>query len=221
MAQAILIIGDSGQGKSTSLRNLNPKETYIFNVNNKPLPFKNGRTDYSLANKNIHHTDNVLEIINIIKVIKEKRTDIKNIVIDDMNYLMQNEFIRRSKEKGYEKFTEIGTNFANLIHELRLLPEHIFPICIMHPEVNTDTFGNKTYKAKTVGKLVDQYLNIEGMFSIVLYCKASKDENQKLQYNFITQSDGTTSAKSPMGMLNETEPNDMEIIINKIKEYYK
>lgn len=221
MAQEILIIGDSGQGKSTSLRNLKPSETYIINVINKPLPFKGGRTDYSATNKNIVSTDSSATILQVLATIKDKRSDIKNIVIDDMNYLMQNEYIRRASEKGYDKYTEIGTNFAKIVHALKTLPDDKFAICMMHPEISSDTFGNKTYKAKTIGKLVDQYLNIEGMFSIVLYAKASKDQAGKLEYNFVTQSDGTTSAKSPMGMLDEVEPNDLQQIINKINEYYK
>ena len=226
MAQEILIIGESGQGKSTSLRNLNPKETFIVNVAKKPLPFKGWKSNYIQFNKdnpngNVAYTDNIPSIIKTIEHIKNNMPHIKTVVIDDANYLMQNEFIRRGSETGYGKFTDIGIAFAKVFQALKSLNEDTYVIMMMHPEVDTDAFGNKKLKAKTVGKLVDNYLTIEGMFSIVLYTKVIKNDKGVLNYHFITQSDGNTTAKSPMGMLETLEPNDLSVIFNKIEEYNK
>ena len=224
MAQEILIIGDSGQGKSTSLRNLNPKETFIINVAKKPLPFKGWKSNYTQFSKenpngNVAYTDNMPTVIKAIEHIRTNLPHIKTVVIDDANYLMQNEYIRRSSETGFAKFTDIGVGFAKVFQALKSLNEDTFVVMMMHPEVTTDTFGNKGYKAKAIGKLVDNYLTIEGMFSIVLYTKVIKDDKGVLSYHFVTQSDGNTTAKSPMGMLDTLEPNDLSVIFNKIEEY--
>ena len=226
MAQEILIIGESGQGKSTSLRNLNPKETFIVNVAKKPLPFKGWKSNYTHFTKenpngNVAYTDNIPSIIKVIEHIKTNMPHIKTVVIDDANYLMQNEFIRRGNETGYGKFTDIGIAFAKVVQALKTLNEDTYVIMMMHPEIDTDTFGNKRLKAKTVGKLVDNYLTIEGMFSIVLYTKVIKSDKGVLNYYFVTQSDGNTTAKSPMGMLDTLEPNDLSVIFTKIEDYNK
>jgi AAA domain len=224
MAQEILIIGESGQGKSTSLRNLDPKTTFIINVAKKPLPFRGWKSNYTTFNKenpegNIAYTDSMPLVIKTIEHIKASLPHIRTVVIDDANYLMQNEYIRRGSETGFAKFTDIGVGFAKVFQSLKGLPDDMYVIMMMHPEVTTDTFGNKGYKAKAIGKLVDNYLTIEGMFSIVLYTKVLKDDKGVLSYHFVTQSDGTTTGKSPMGMLNPLEPNDLSVIFKKVEEY--
>jgi len=226
LAQEILVIGPSGTGKSTSLEGLDPKETVIINPTKKALPFKGFRSNYVEATKenqqgNFYNVDTPALVIAALEHVSNKIPHIKNVVLDDANYIMAFEFIARAKEVGYAKFTDIGVNFSNIIKTGRNLRGDINFIVMMHPEVDTDAFGNKVVKAKTVGKLVDQYLNIEGMFSIVLYTKA-KQGKDGIEYVFVTQNDGTNTGKSPKGMFNRLEiPNDMNYVIKQIQEYNK
>lgn len=226
MAQEILVLGQSGTGKSTSLEGLDPKETVIINPTKKALPFKGFRTQYTEATKenqqgNIYNVDTAPLVIAALEHISSKMPHIKNVILDDANYIMAFEFIAKAKETGYGKFTDIGVNFSNIIKAGRNLRGDINFIVMMHPEVDTDAFGNKIVKAKTVGKLVDQYLNIEGMFSIVLYTKV-KQGKDGMEYVFVTQNDGSNTGKSPKGMFPKLEiPNDMNYVIKQIQEYNK
>jgi hypothetical protein len=224
MAQEILIIGQSGTGKSTSLTELDSSETAIINPAKKALPFRGFKSKYKEWNKenpngNLFNVDNAAQIIQVLDYINTKRLEIKNVIIDDANYIMAFEYIKRAKETGFQKFTDIGVNYSNIITKGCGLRDDINFIVMMHPEVDTDALGNKIIKAKSVGKLVDQYLNIEGMFSIVLYTKVVKHE-KGLDYVFITQNDGSNTGKSPKGMFDTLEiPNDLNLVLKKIQEY--
>lgn len=224
MAQEILIIGQSGTGKSTSLTNLDSESTAIINPAKKALPFKGFKSKYKEWSKenptgNLFNVDNAAQIIQVLDYINTKRPEIKNVIIDDANYIMAFEYIKRAKETGFQKFTDIGVNYSNIITKGCGMREDINFIVMMHPEVDTDALGNKIIKAKSVGKLVDQYLNIEGMFSIVLYTKVIKHE-KGLDYVFITQNDGSNTGKSPKGMFETLEiQNDLSFVIKKIEEY--
>jgi hypothetical protein len=167
----------------------------------------------------LFNVDNAAQIIQVLDYIDTKRPEIRNVIIDDANYIMAFEYIKRAKETGFQKFTDIGVNYSNIITKGCGLRENINFIVMMHPEVDTDALGNKIIKAKSVGKLVDQYLNIEGMFSIVLYTKVIKLE-KGLDYVFITQNDGSNTGKSPRGMFDTLEiKNDLSFVIKKIEEY--
>lgn len=226
MAQEILIIGQSGTGKSTSLTNLDSTVTAIINPAKKALPFKGFKSKYKEWNKdnptgNLFNVDNAAQIIQVLDYINTKRPEIKNVIIDDANYIMAFEYIKRAKESGFQKFTDIGVNYSNIITKGCSMRDDINFIVMMHPEVDTDALGNKIIKAKSVGKLVDQYLNIEGMFSIVLYTKVVKQE-KGLDFVFVTQNDGSNTGKSPRGMFDTLEiQNDLSFVINKIEEYNK
>lgn len=224
MAQEILIIGQSGTGKSTSLTNLDSTSTAIINPARKALPFKGFKSKYKEWSKdnptgNLFNVDNAAQIIQVLDYINTKRPEIKNVIVDDANYIMAFEYIKRAKETGFQKFTDIGVNYSNIITKGCSMRDDINFIVMMHPEVDTDALGNKIIKAKSVGKLVDQYLNIEGMFSIVLYTKVLKHE-KGLDYVFITQNDGSNTGKSPKGMFETLEiQNDLSFVIKKIEEY--
>lgn len=224
MAQEILIIGQSGTGKSTSLTNLDSTSTAIINPAKKALPFKGFKSKYKEWSKdnptgNLFNVDNAAQIIQVLDYINTKRPEIKNVIVDDANYIMAFEYIKRAKETGFQKFTDIGVNYSNIITKGCSMRDDINFIVMMHPEVDTDALGNKIIKAKSVGKLVDQYLNIEGMFSIVLYTKVLKHE-KGLDYVFITQNDGSNTGKSPKGMFETLEiQNDLSFVIKKIEEY--
>jgi len=225
MGQEILIIGQSGTGKSTALEELNPQETVITNPAKKALPFKGYKQNYvewtkDNTNGNLFNIDKAVDVLGALDYVNTQMPHIRNFVLDDANYIMAFEFMARAKEAGYGKYTDIGTNFSNIIIKGKSLRPNLNFIMMMHPEVDTDTFGNKIIKAKTIGKLVDQYLNIEGMFSVVLYSKANKNKDGNMEYVFVTQNDGTNTGKSPRGMFDKLEiPNNLSYVLKKIEEY--
>ena len=202
MGIPVFILGRSGTGKSTSLRNFKSDEILHINVMSKPLPFR-GR----FAEK--YDGDNYVEIVKAMN-----STEKKTIVIDDAQYLMANEFMRRSSEKGYDKFTEIGFNFWNLIEGVNSgLPYDTIVYFLMHTDADVD--GNE--KAKTIGKLLDEKITIEGMTSIVLKT-AVKDG----VYTFTTQNNGHDTVKSPLGMFKTFEiENDLKAVDERIREYWE
>ena len=179
MGLPVLILGYSGSGKSSSMRNFKPDELALVNVNGKYLPFKGGF-------KETICTDNYEKIKDFCRKAKSK-----TIVIDDSQYIMLNEFMRRATEKGFDKFSEIAQNFWRLIRSIEDLPNDVIVYLFQHIENGEDG----RIKAKTVGKLLDEKVNIEGMFSIVLQTLVQDNE-----YFFTTQSNGNDCCKSPMDM---------------------
>lgn len=200
MGIPVLILGESGSGKSTSLRNFNPSEVGIFNVAGKPLPFRKKlpKVDYATYKT-------------IYKGLS--RPKLKTYVIDDSQYLMAFEEFDRAKETGYTKFTEMALNFSGLVRWcITDLPPDVI-IYFLHHVETTET---GKIKAKTVGKMIDSKLTLEGLFSIVLLCQTTGDGHQ-----FITQSDGYTTAKSPMDMFPPTMDNDLKLVDTTIRDYWE
>lgn len=202
MGNSVFILGRSGTGKSASLRNFKSNEILHINVMSKPLPFK-GRFAET------YNGDNYTEIAKAIN-----KTKCKSIVIDDAQYLMANEFMRRSSEMGYQKFTDIANNFWTLINSINNdLPFDVIVYFLMH----TDMDDNGNEKAKTIGKLLDEKICIEGMSSIVLKT-AVKDG----VYSFLTQNNGHDTVKSPLGMFKTFEiDNDLKAVDTAIREYWE
>lgn len=202
MGIPIMVLGHSGTGKSTSLRNFKSGEILHINVMSKPLPFK-GRFAET------YNGDDYGEIAKAIN-----KTKCKSIVIDDAQYLMANEFMRRSFEKGYDKFTEIGYNFWTLVNSVTAdLPYDVIVYFLMH----TDQDDNGNEKAKTIGKLLDEKICVEGMTSVVLKT-AVKDGT----YSFLTQNNGHDTVKSPLGMFKTYEiDNDLKAVDTAIRSYWE
>lgn len=199
MGIPVLILGASGSGKSASLRNFNPDQIGVLNVASKPLPFRKRLPVINGANYATIH--------------KALSAPTRNAyVIDDSQYLMANEFFDRAREKGYDKFTDIGLNFRNLI---QFVIDQTPPDTIVYFLHHTEQRDDGTLKAKTIGKMLDEKLTVEGLFSIVLLCKASKDK-----HCFITQSEGFSTAKTPMEMFPEEIDNDLAAVDATIREYY-
>jgi len=213
MSNAILIIGESGTGKSTSIRNLNPKETYIINVLDKPLPFRGYKTKYiQKQGGNYGVTDNPDKIVTILDGISKTRLDIKNIVIDDFQYIMSNEYMRRAKEIGFQKFTDIGLGAFKIVEKANQVREDINVFVLAHSEINK----NGISKLKTIGEMTDKTIVMEGRFTVVLHTLVEDS-----QYKFMTQHNGIYLSKSPMGMFESlTIDNDLEFVSRKIHEYY-
>lgn len=199
MGIPVLILGESGSGKSASMRNLDPEKTRVFNVASKPLPFRGSLRTLNGA---------------IYPSIKEglSRATVNTYVIDDSQYLMANEFFDRAMEKGYDKFTEIGLHFRDLLEfVIRDTPKD----CIVYFLHHVEPDANGRLKAKTIGRMLDEKLTVEGLFSIVLLCQSTKDK-----HCFITQSQGVSSAKSPMDMFPGEIDNDLALVDATIRDYY-
>jgi hypothetical protein len=195
----VLILGESGSGKSASLRNFSPDEVGIFNVASKPLPFK----------KKLNKVDNASYAL-IEKVLSDAK--LKRYVIDDGQYLMSFELFNRAKEVGYGKFVDIAVNFKNMIDTIvRKTPADCIVYILMHTEKS-----ELGIKAKTIGKMLDSNITLEGLFSIVLRTKV---ENGK--YSFTTQTDGFDTVKSPMGLFDTKEiDNDLAMVDTAIRSYW-
>ncbi len=200
MGIPVLVLGESGSGKSASLRNFEPDEIGIFNVASKPLPFRKKLLKVDKANYGT-----------ILKAL-EKPTK-KTYAIDDSQYLMCFEEFARAKETGYQKFTDMALNFYNLVH---FIIEATPPDVVVYFLHHTETSDMGKTKAKTVGKMLDSKLTLEGLFSIVLLCKTDGT-----RHYFETQSDGYTTAKSPMEMFEREIDNDLKMVDNTIREYFE
>jgi hypothetical protein len=225
MGQGILVIAESGSGKSTSIETLDPKETFIINVANKPLPFKGWRKKYTIWSKenptgNMYDKSSVANIEACIKYVNEKRPEIKNIIVDDFQYMSSFEFFDRADEKGYEKFTQIGAGIARISRMPKDLREDLTVFFLTHAEEGTDMEGKKKYKAKTIGKMVDEKLTLEGLFSIVLFGRVKKNKEGEIRYVFETSNNGENTCKSPRGMFNSFEiPNDLAAVRKAIIDF--
>lgn len=200
MGIPVLILGESGSGKSASLRNFTPDQVGIFNVGGKPLPFRSKLKSVS--------TDNYATIMNGLKAMKSPSA-----VIDDAQYLMANEFMRRCKEIGYQKFTDMATSYWQLVQTVvKDLPADRIVYFLSH--IERDQNGNE--KCKTIGKMLDEKITVEGMFTVVL-----KTHVQDGRYTFVTQTNGMDTVKSPMGMFDQLEiDNDLSMVDKTIREYY-
>ena len=195
-----MILGESGTGKSASLRNFQPDEIGVINVCGKPLPFRSQIKTFN--------SDNYMQIEKALKA-NEKRSA----VIDDCQYLMANEFMRNAKVTGYQKFTDIAKNFWDLVQMvIRELPEDIIVYFLGH--IDRDQNGNE--KFKTIGKMLDEKITVEGMFTVVL-----KTSVQDGRYLFSTRNSGADTVKSPIGMFDEPYiDNDLKMVDTAIREYY-
>jgi hypothetical protein len=199
MGIPVLIIGESGSGKSAAMRNFEPGEIGIFNVASKPLPFRK-----ALPQKDGARYDHIYAGL--------KAPKLKTYVIDDSQYLMAFNMFDRAKETGYNKFTETALDFYNLIQfVINRTPDDLIVYFLHHAEKTDDG----RIKAKTSGKMLDNQLTVEGLFSIVLLCVTDGQTHK-----FITQYDGFTTAKSPMEMFDREIENDLKAVDTAIREYW-
>lgn len=219
MSQKVMIMGESGSGKSTSMRNLNPAETIIINVIGKELPFQGWKSKFNKENKNIINLWSSEKIQEVLRAINDRMPEKKIIVVDDTQYIMSYEFMQRVKEKGYEKFAELGKNMFEIYKLAGELRDDIIVFFMSHTE-DIQANGYLKTKVKTIGKMLDDKITLEGLFSIVLQTVARRNFSKEMEYLFITQSDGTTTVKSPMGMFESSEiPNDLQIVIDSMRKY--
>ena len=200
MGIPVMIMGPSGSGKSSSLRNFEPTEIGIFNVAGKPLPF---RKKLLTINNATYETIQA----------SLAKGNLKTYIIDDSQYLMAFESFRRAKEVGYGKNIDLASNFKNLIQfVIQNTSDDTIVYFLHHTEVSDDG----RIKAKTLGKMLDNQLTVEGLFSIVLLCQ--RDDTG---YHFVTNSDGMTTAKSPLDMFEGVIDNDLKMVDKTIREYWE
>ena len=199
MAVLVMIYGQSGTGKSTSLRNFTNDEVAVINVSGKPLPFRSKLTTYD--------TDNYAKISSALGKIERK-----SIVIDDATYLMVNEFMRTAKVAGYQKYTDMAVNFNSLVAQASQLANDKIVYFLGHSALKED--GTEHFK--TIGKMLDNYVTVEGKFTIVL-----KTVVQDGKYYFSTHNSGQDTVKSPLGMFEDNYvDNDLKAVDTIIREYY-
>lgn len=200
MGIPVLILGHSGSGKSASLRNFGSEEVGVFNVASKPLPFRN-KFKFVVNGSNYASIETSL-----------KKNSLKTYVIDDAQYLMAFELLAKANEMGYKKYTDAALNFYLLV---QTIIQNTTPDTICYLLMHTEMGDDGRIKAKTSGKMLDNQLTLEGLFSIVLMTEADKDS-----YKFITQGDGLSTAKSPMDMFGHDIDNDLKFVDTTIREYY-
>ncbi len=210
MSIATIVLGESGTGKTTSLRNLDPTRTLLVQAVKKPLPFKakGWRIRETLKSEgNVIQTDDATLIEKLIRTSPHEI-----VVVDDFQYVMANEYMRRTDEKGYDKFVDIGKNAWNVLRAASDVAAHRRVYILAHTE--TDTFGRT--KIKTIGKMLDEKITLEGMVTIVL-----RTQVRDSHYLFATQNNGSDTTKSPMGMFAEQYiDNDLAAVDAAICNYY-
>lgn len=226
MAELVAIVGESGSGKTSSIRNLNPEETFIISTTGKRPGVKGAKKKYidftvseGKINGNFFTTANVENIKKVMTLVDKKMPNIKVLIIDDFQYLQAFEAMARVDEKGYGKFTDIAKHAYEALKSAMNLRDDLF-VCVLTHSDNTGDNINPYYRIKTQGKMLDNVITLEGLFTYVLFTKVVLDESNKAMYRFVTNSDGTCTAKTPMGLFDDLLiDNDLKFVIDKIKEY--
>jgi len=230
MANLIAVVGQSGFGKSTSIfpnesvgiKGLDPARTVIINVSNKPLPVKGAYKMYDPSKSikeggNYVETDSPTAISEIIKYVSDNRKEITSIVVDDAGYIMGFDVMRRSNEKGYEKWTELAAAMFKPINTARTARRDLNIVFLFHQEKGEDG----ALKIKTAGKLLDNAIFLDGLFTFIFYAVLQRDIKGNNEYRFQTNSEGTSTCKSPIGCFEDQYiPNDLGYVMDKITEYY-
>ena len=226
--QTLCIYGESGHGKTTSLRNLNPETTFIISTTGKPLPFRGWKKKYVpfIINKetkeisgNYYVSSNSEQILKILKIINSKMPHIETVVIDDMQYIMSYEFVDRATEVGYGKFSELAQHMMDILRYAEQMRDDCTMVFLTHSE-NVGTEIDPKYVIKTIGKLLSEKVTLEGLFTYIFFTKVEEGEDGKMQYKLVTNNDGKCLAKTPMDMFEELEiDNDLNEILKVIKEY--
>ena len=212
MAIPVLIIGRSGSGKTYSIKNFKADEVGVISVEKGRLPFRSDIKVLKVPKDPTEGTAKDAASLNAAKyawiTAAVRKAKVKSVVIDDSQYLLVNELFDRANEKGYDKFTSMAKRFRDLIHSINELEEEDKIVYFLHHS-ETDTDGRE--KVKTIGKMLDEKLTVEGCFDIVIYCQDHK---------FFTQANGQSTAKTPEDMFPLEIPNDLKAVDTAIREYY-
>ena len=201
MGIPVLILGESGSGKTYAVKNMDPEKVGVFLVEKPRLPF---RKQFKVCRDATYYV--------ILKALSDPK--LKQYVIDDSQYLLVNEFFDRAGEVGYQKFTDMALNFRNLIHfVIRKVPDDVIVYFLHH----TDTDSNGRIKAKTIGRMLDEKLTVEGLFDIVLRTQVDPEGHW-----FMTKTNGQDTVKTPEEMFDADRiPNDLAAVDMAIRKYYE
>lgn len=227
MSNLICLAGQSNTGKSTSLRTLDPKSTFIISCTNKQLQIPGFRKKYTkveIKDKkligNWYVSNNYAQIGKILSAVSNTRPEIKVIVLDDINYLLSNETFENALDKGYTKFSVLAKNYYDLLVDCQLLRDDLTVVVITHTE-NYGTDTDPQYRMWTTGKMLTQQINLDGMFSYIIYSdRYIDDTDDEVHYRFKTRTDGNDTCRSVAGCFTEKyiEP-DMKAVIDRINEF--
>ena len=225
-AETIAIVGESGTGKSTSLRNLNPETTFIISTTGKPLPFRAWKKKYipiKIEGKNVSGNYYVSskwdQILKILQIIDKMMPHIKQVIIDDFQYVLSYEFVDRATEVGYTKFSELAQHAMEILRYSEKMREDCKMIFLTHSE-NVGDNVNPKFVIKTVGKLLSEKVTLEGLFTYIFFTKVSEGDSGRMEYKLITNNDGSCVAKTSLGMFEDLEiDNDLDEIIHVIDAY--
>ena len=225
-AETIAIVGESGTGKSTSLRNLNPETTFIISTTGKPLPFRAWKKKYipiKIEGKNVSGNYYVSskwdQILKILQIIDKMMPHIKQVIIDDFQYVLSYEFVDRATEVGYTKFSELAQHAMEILRYSEKMREDCKMIFLTHSE-NVGDNVNPKFVIKTVGKLLSEKVTLEGLFTYIFFTKVSEGDSGRMEYKLITNNDGSCVAKTSLGMFEDLEiDNDLNEIIHVIDAY--
>ena len=221
-SKLIGIVGETGTGKSTSVKHLNPEETYIINVAKKELPFKGSEKLYNSEKRNYKEVDDANEISRLLLSISKNAPHVKTIVIEDSNYIMGFNMVAKATETGFTKFSLMAKDMVELLRTTRQLRDDLVVFYFTHPETVEDAGEIISYKMKTAGKLIDNQINLEGLFTVVLYTNVEEKKDGTMEYSFVTNRYRKIPAKSPDGMFEEIKlQNNLQTVIEKIREYYE
>lgn len=228
-----MVIAESGFGKSTAIcpseelgiKGLDPNTTFIVNVSSKDLPARGWKKLYKhiqgkdLSSGNYVETNNGLDIAGLISILNDKKPEVNTLIIDDFQYIMADYYMDKAKTAGFDKFQDIGYFTGQIFKAIQKFKGHV--IILTHPEEVQGTYGT-TYKAKTAGKMIDQYITMEGKFDIVLYGAQDYDsKSKKAIKQFVTNFDGRYPAKSAPGMLPALMLNDLGLVVELVNKYYE
>jgi len=221
-SKLIGIVGETGTGKSTSVKHLNPEETYIINVAKKELPFKGSEKLYNSEKRNYKEVDDANEISRLLLSISKNAPHVKTIVIEDSNYIMGFNMVAKATETGFTKFSLMAKDMVELLRTTRQLRDDLVVFYFTHPESVEDAGEIISYKMKTAGKLIDNQINLEGLFTVVLYTNVEEKKDGTMEYSFVTNRYRKIPAKSPDGMFEEIKlPNNLQTVVEKVREYYE
>jgi hypothetical protein len=221
MARIVFVIGETGTGKTRSLLNMNEKTTVLINCVGKDLPFRKGSSRWNTEHKNYIETTNPATIIKSLDTINKKRPEITDIVIDDFQYVMSFEYLSQLNADIWEVFRNIGGNVHKIMSTIRGMRKELTVFILSH----SDTYmseGFRKSKIKTVGKMTDEKITLEGLATVVIYTGVDPNPAEGTQeYFFVTQNDGSTTAKSPEGMFESVIiPNDLKLVSDAIRDYF-
>lgn len=227
MSNLICLAGQSNTGKSTSLRTLDSKSTFIISCTNKQLQIPGFRKKYTkveIKDKkligNWYVSNNYAQIGKILSAVSNTRPEIKVVVLDDINYLLSNETFENALDKGYTKFSVMAKNYYDLLADCQLLRDDLTVVVITHTE-NYGTDMDPQYRMWTTGKMLTQQINLDGMFSYIIYSdRYIDDADDEVHYRFKTRTDGNDTCRSVAGCFTEKyiEP-DMKAVIDRINEF--